>query len=72
MTHMIDLHRRLFIAVCAATCTGAATTRAPRWPEGFSVVTIEGKRTYKIFKSGPMLGKDRTPLGRRRVPCFHR
>jgi hypothetical protein len=60
---MIDLHRRFFIAVCAATCTGAASTRAPPWPEGFSVATIEGKRTYKVFRSGPMFGKDRKPLG---------
>jgi hypothetical protein len=63
MTQVIDLHRRLFIAVCAATCTGAASTRPPVWPEGFSVVTIEGKRTYKILRAGPMFGKDKIPLG---------
>src|SRR5438067_2477312 len=63
MAHMIDLHRRLSIAVCAATCIGAASTRAPPWPEGFSVVTIEGKRMYKVLRAGPTLGKDRKLLG---------
>ena len=63
MARMIDLHRRLSIAVCAATCIGAASTRAPPWPEGFSVVTIEGKRMYKVLREGPTLGKDRKLLG---------
>src|SRR4051794_25515836 len=62
---MMDLQRGLFVAtICAfAGASARASTPPPPWPEGFSLVTIEGSRTYKILKSGGISGKGGKRLG---------
>ena len=57
--------RRAIASCLLVLICGFASTAddASQWPKGYSLVTVQSGRTYKVLNSGPVTGKAGKRLG---------